>query len=447
MFGEFTLSPTQRRLLRGVQELPLIPRYFDLLCLLVERRQEAVHRRDIFDVVWSDVVVSDSALTQAIRILRRTLDDDPREPRYIRTVSRHGYRFVFPDVVEEPEGVAATPSRPRADAPALDHERVEAALGLLCSASDRSSEDEAARQEAAELLHRAGTEAALARLGLRPGHERARAYLRDARWSEAGAGGVAVLGRPGAVRTLVELTALRLRRAGTLVRRRWLSAVGGGGLAGLIAGTAGGGVLCLGPGSRMPWTVPVVLGLLGMCVGGLGAAGVAGGLALGEALVRSWRWLALAVLGALGGGSVAGLAHLVGRWTIQGLFGRDLSPVAGGFEGLVLGGAVGLGYAAATRGGEGMATPRGRERLRVALVTGGCAAAAALALAATGSHLGAMSLDFMARSFPGSQVTFDPLARLLGEATPGRLTHVAIGAGEGLAFGFGLSWGLTRRPL
>ena len=58
VFGEFTLPPPQQRLLRGVQELPLIPRYFDLL-LLVERRQEAVHRRDIFDVVWSDVVVSD----------------------------------------------------------------------------------------------------------------------------------------------------------------------------------------------------------------------------------------------------------------------------------------------------------------------------------------------------------------------------------------------------
>ena len=62
--------------------------------LLVERRHEAVHRREIMGTVWSDVVVSDSALTQAIRTIRRALDDDPREPRFIRTVSRHGYRFV-----------------------------------------------------------------------------------------------------------------------------------------------------------------------------------------------------------------------------------------------------------------------------------------------------------------------------------------------------------------
>ena len=45
----------------------LIPRYFDLLLLLVEERQRAVSRQEIFDRVWADVVVSDGALTQATR--------------------------------------------------------------------------------------------------------------------------------------------------------------------------------------------------------------------------------------------------------------------------------------------------------------------------------------------------------------------------------------------
>ena len=94
-FGPFVLSPSRRTLARDGRDVPLIPRYLDLLLLLVERRQEAVHRQLIFDTVWNDVIVSDSALTQAVRILRRTLGDDPREPRFIRTVSRHGYRFVF----------------------------------------------------------------------------------------------------------------------------------------------------------------------------------------------------------------------------------------------------------------------------------------------------------------------------------------------------------------
>ena len=105
-FAEFVLSPRQRVLTRNGCELPLIPRYFDLLVFLVEHRGEAVHRRDIFDRVWSDVIVSDSALSQAIRTLRRTLDDDSREPLYIRTVSRHGCRFVG-NVVEEADDVGS----------------------------------------------------------------------------------------------------------------------------------------------------------------------------------------------------------------------------------------------------------------------------------------------------------------------------------------------------
>ena len=94
-FGPFVLSPAQRLLLRDGVEVRLIPRYFDLLRLLIERRDEAVHRQEIFDRVWADVIVSDGALSQAIRTLRRALGDDPREPVFIRTVSRHGYQFVL----------------------------------------------------------------------------------------------------------------------------------------------------------------------------------------------------------------------------------------------------------------------------------------------------------------------------------------------------------------
>ena len=54
-FAGFEVSPARRHLLRQGREVPLIPRYFDLLVLLLERRHEAVHRRDIFDRVWNDV--------------------------------------------------------------------------------------------------------------------------------------------------------------------------------------------------------------------------------------------------------------------------------------------------------------------------------------------------------------------------------------------------------
>ena len=126
-FAEFIVSPRRRLLVRQGRELPLIPRYFDLLVFLIERRHEAVHRRDIYDRVWNDVIVSDSALSQAIRTLRRTLGDDSREPRFIRTVSRHGYRFVFDGVVEEEPlqdftafGLPHVPGRDHEQAVAVD---------------------------------------------------------------------------------------------------------------------------------------------------------------------------------------------------------------------------------------------------------------------------------------------------------------------------------------
>ncbi len=134
-FGSFALSPARRQLLNGSREVPLIPRYFDLLLLLVERRHEAVSRRVIFDTVWSDVVVSDGALTQAVRTLRRALGDDPREPSYIRTVSRHGYRFVFSDVTEETDGPAVPEPAPRSEARAEAPPGVPIAFGRAWSAS------------------------------------------------------------------------------------------------------------------------------------------------------------------------------------------------------------------------------------------------------------------------------------------------------------------------
>jgi DNA-binding winged helix-turn-helix (wHTH) protein len=113
-FSAFTLSPQRRLLLRDGREVPLIPRYFDLLLLLIERRREAVHRREIFDHAWSDVIVSDSALSQAVRTIRRTLGDDSREPRFIRTVSRHGYQFVYPEVIEEEDDASSPAAQPAA---------------------------------------------------------------------------------------------------------------------------------------------------------------------------------------------------------------------------------------------------------------------------------------------------------------------------------------------
>lgn len=354
-FADFVVSPARRQVLRAGRELPLIPRYFDLLVLLLERRGQAVPRRDILDRVWSDVVVSDGALTQAVRTLRRTLGDDSHESTFIRTVSRHGYRFTYP-VVEEPDPDGST-----------------------------------AAPEASAMVPAADS-------GASPWP------LTRGRWTAAVAGAVA--GAAGA---------------------------------GALAGGLGGVVVLLGPGSHAPASTAAVLALVGTLVGALGAAGVAGGLAVAEALVPKPRVPALAGWAAMGGGAIGLFTHHLARWTLQGIFGREIASVGGGWEGLAIGSAAGLGYGVATL--RRPATP-----LRAAVFTAAACGLAGLLASASGANLAGGSLNTLARSFQGSQVQLAPVARLLGEADLGPLTRNALGAYEGAFFGFGLALGFARRP-
>lgn len=451
-FGGFVVSAGQRHLLREGTPVPLIPRYFDLLVVLLERRHEAVHRRELLERVWTDVVVSDGALSQAVRTLRRTLGEDGPRPVFIRTVSRHGYQFVFPDVLEEPD---EGPLQPGPQAPAEptstlapQDDLFEPHLARLVGPWPSHPDDESdPLRESAEALHALGTAEALERLGRRPGHERARALLRDARWDVPGSGPVPLVGVPGGLKALAVLLAIRSRRAAKVAEKRWVSAAGGGALAGAVAGSLGSVALLVSPGSVATASVLPALAMVGVVVGGLGAAGVGAGLAAAEALVRSYRRLALVALGSLGGGLIGALAHEVGRMTLEGLFGHGPTAVGGAFEGLGLGAAAGLGYSLATPRPEGgMAAPRGAARARAALVTGLACALGGVLLTVLGASLTGVSLHALARSFQGSQVELLPLARLLGDRGMGPTTRGVLGAWEGFFFGTGLAFGLTRRP-
>jgi DNA-binding winged helix-turn-helix (wHTH) protein len=447
-FSDFILSPRRRMLVRNGREQPLIPRYFDLLVFLIEHRGEAVHRRDIFDRIWNDVVVSDSALSQAIRTIRRVLGDDSREPRFVRTVSRHGYRFVFADVIEEDdesdwEVLAAAPANRAAPAESLD-DRFESLLQRVTRSTTTRSEEEDQR-EAAELLHALGTAEALTRLGSRPRHAFARALLRDTRWDVAEAGAVPILAAPAPLATGRELVRIRLRRAAKLVAVRWAGASVGGGVAGVVAGTVGGLILVVAPGTAASLAVVPVLALIGGCCGAAGGAGVGAGLSVAEALVRSRRAISL-VLGAAFGGGVAGTAaQWLARWSLAALVGVK-SSIGGGVEGLVIGGAAGLGYSVGTSHAEGLAAPRGRQRFRAATVTALACGVAALALSLMGRPLVGGTVHLIAQASAGSQATLTPLGRLIGEPEFGPLTAGLIATGEGVLFGFGLALGLTRRP-
>jgi DNA-binding winged helix-turn-helix (wHTH) protein len=95
-FEEFVLDPEDRRLRRGTAEVALNGRYFDALALLVREQGKLVSKDRFLDEVWLGVPVTDEALTQCVRTLRRELGDDATRPRFIETVPKHGYRFVAP---------------------------------------------------------------------------------------------------------------------------------------------------------------------------------------------------------------------------------------------------------------------------------------------------------------------------------------------------------------
>jgi DNA-binding winged helix-turn-helix (wHTH) protein len=449
-FGRFVLSPGRRVLCQDGHEVALIPRYFDLLHLLIAQRNRAVTRQEIFDVVWADVVVSDGALTQAIRTIRRGLGDDPREPRFIRTVSRHGYQFIWTDVIEEPDdGPIARPS-PAGEqaAPATAEDPFDRWLTVLLRQGDAAGATEEERYDAAVRLHELGTDEALRRLGERRGHAEGRAILRDARWNAPGAGAVPLLSAGSRTEAIADVLALRLRHAASLASARWASASLATAAAGVVAGLVGGLALAMVPESTTGVDLAVTFAIIGALAGAAGGAGIGAGLAAAEAVARSARAAALAALGAVAGALSGALARQIVRSIVTAVFGHDVSALPGPLEGLVVGAAVGAGYALATRRlpEGGMAAPRGGARFRVALITGLISATAGIALALAGRHLVGSSLDVIADAFAGSEVGLDALARLLGEDSLRPLTRAIVNGLETLLFGAGLAFGLTRRP-
>lgn len=101
-FEDFVLDTADRQLRRGGARVDLNGRYFDALALLVSEAGKLVSKNRFMDEVWRGVPVTDEALTQCIRAIRRQLGDDAAQPRFIETVPKHGYRFIAP--VERVDG-------------------------------------------------------------------------------------------------------------------------------------------------------------------------------------------------------------------------------------------------------------------------------------------------------------------------------------------------------
>ncbi|MXO73741.1 transcriptional regulator [Altererythrobacter aerius] len=110
-FGPFHLDPADRRLLRDGAPVEVSARYLDALILLASENGRLVSKDRFHAEVWRGIPVTDEALTQCIRSLRKALDDDAANPAYIETVPRHGYRFIAP-VTEAQSGAIPAANGP-----------------------------------------------------------------------------------------------------------------------------------------------------------------------------------------------------------------------------------------------------------------------------------------------------------------------------------------------
>jgi adenylate cyclase len=106
-FGHFRFEPATARLFDQDAEIKITRKAAQVLGLLLERPGAPVSKQELFANVWRGTVVSDDALVTCIQELRKALGDDSRQPLYIETRHRLGYRFAAP-VETSPEKSPAT---------------------------------------------------------------------------------------------------------------------------------------------------------------------------------------------------------------------------------------------------------------------------------------------------------------------------------------------------
>jgi DNA-binding winged helix-turn-helix (wHTH) protein/TolB-like protein/Tfp pilus assembly protein PilF len=93
-FGPYHMDTVERRLLRGDEPIPLTPKAYDTLLVLVENAGHGLKKDELMRRVWPDTFVEESGLIRNISVLRKALGDE--DGRYIETLPKRGYRFVSP---------------------------------------------------------------------------------------------------------------------------------------------------------------------------------------------------------------------------------------------------------------------------------------------------------------------------------------------------------------
>lgn len=93
-FGDCRIDFGSRELVRGGEQVSIEPKAFRLLVYLIENRDRAVSKEELQDEIWPKTIVTEAALTRCVSKARLAVGDDSHQQQVIKTVQRHGYRFV-----------------------------------------------------------------------------------------------------------------------------------------------------------------------------------------------------------------------------------------------------------------------------------------------------------------------------------------------------------------
>ena len=93
-FGPFRVNPEKEILLRAGEPIPLTPKTFQILLVLVRHSNEVVTKEDLMKTVWPDTFVEEANLSRNIFMLRKALGERPQDHRYVVTVPGRGYRLA-----------------------------------------------------------------------------------------------------------------------------------------------------------------------------------------------------------------------------------------------------------------------------------------------------------------------------------------------------------------
>ncbi len=116
--GEWRVRPSLRQMAGPPGSFRVEPKVMEILVYMAQRPDRIVTKDELLDTVWKDTFVGDGTLFRHVCVLRRVLGDDSREPRYIQTISKKGYRLVAPLSYDVTGPTACTAGLPPPHGPA-----------------------------------------------------------------------------------------------------------------------------------------------------------------------------------------------------------------------------------------------------------------------------------------------------------------------------------------